>query len=61
VEAINAQVLAADSIIQPLKDRGLMTTAPFDFVYFEKEAPPPQRARRGLRHPPVAQRSAAPV
>lgn len=39
VEAINAQVLAADSIVQPLKDRGLMTPAPFDepidFVYFE--------------------------
>jgi hypothetical protein len=38
-EAINALVQEADSIIQPLKDKNLLTKAPFDepidFVYFE--------------------------
>jgi hypothetical protein len=39
VDAINARVHEADSIMQPLKDRGLLTAAPFDepidYVYFE--------------------------
>ncbi len=39
VEAVNARVHEADSIVQPLKDRGLLTSAPFDepidYEYFE--------------------------
>jgi hydroxylamine dehydrogenase len=39
VEAVNARVQEADQIIQPLKDQGLLTAAPFDepidFIYFE--------------------------
>jgi hypothetical protein len=39
VEAINARVEEADEIIQPLKDEGLLTNAPFDepidYIYFE--------------------------
>jgi len=39
VEAVNQRVLEADSIVQPLKDRGLLTAAPFDepidYEYFE--------------------------
>jgi hypothetical protein len=39
VEAINARVLEADQIIQPLNDQGLLTPEafdePIDFVYFE--------------------------
>jgi len=39
VEAINERVREADGIMQPLKDRGLLTPAPFDepidFIYFE--------------------------
>ncbi len=39
VEAVNARVKEADQIIQPLKDQGLLTAAPFDepidFTYFE--------------------------
>lgn len=38
-EAVNARVAESDSIMQPLKDRGLLTAAPFDepidFEYFE--------------------------
>jgi hydroxylamine dehydrogenase len=39
VEAVNAFVNEADTIIQPLKDQNLLTAAPFDepldFIYFE--------------------------
>jgi hydroxylamine dehydrogenase len=39
VEAINANVNQADTIIQPLKDKNLLTAAPFDepidYIYFE--------------------------
>lgn len=39
VEAINARVVESDEIMQPLKDQGLLTAAPFDepidFTYFE--------------------------
>ena len=38
-EAVNERVREADSIVQPLKDRGLLTAAPFDepidYEYFE--------------------------
>lgn len=39
VDAINARVVESDEIMQPLKDQGLLTAAPFDepvdFTYFE--------------------------